>query len=76
LIANDERKLEIRPVTVARAEPRSVYISSGVEDGDQIITTSMDAPIPGTALAISGEDAPVAPADNGEEIVAATETDQ
>jgi RND family efflux transporter MFP subunit len=76
LIANDERKLEIRPVTVARAEPRSVYISSGVVDGEQVITTSMDAPIPGTALAISGEEAPVSTAENGGEIVAAAENEQ
>ncbi|MBT8047003.1 MAG: efflux RND transporter periplasmic adaptor subunit [Gammaproteobacteria bacterium] len=56
LIANDERKLEIRRVSVVRAEPRDVYIDSGVEDGDLVITTSMDAPIPGTQLAVTGEE--------------------
>jgi RND family efflux transporter MFP subunit len=61
LVANDERKLEIRPVTVLRAEPRSVYISEGVEGGELVITTTMDAPIPGTSLAVTGE-APPAPA--------------
>jgi len=61
LIANDQRKLEIRPVTVVRAEPRSVYISAGVSDGEQVITTSMDAPIPDMALAISGEEIPESP---------------
>ena len=61
---------------MARAEPRSVYISSGVEDGEQVITTSMDAPIPGTALAISGEETPEPPADNKGEIVAAAESEQ
>jgi RND family efflux transporter MFP subunit len=76
LVANDERKLEIRAVTVARAEPRSVYISSGVSDGEQVITTSMDAPIPGTTLAISGEEAPASTADNSGEIVAAAENEQ
>jgi RND family efflux transporter MFP subunit len=60
LVANDERKLEIRPVTVLRAEPRSVYISEGVEGGELVITTTMDAPIPGTSLAVTGE-APPAP---------------
>jgi len=58
LIANDERELEIRVVTVLRAEPRSVYISAGVSEGELVITTSMDAPIPGTALAVSGEEPP------------------
>ena len=58
LVANAERKLEIRQVTVVRAEPRKVYISEGVEGGELIVTTSMDAPIPGTQLAVTGEDPP------------------
>ncbi|MCJ7816034.1 MAG: efflux RND transporter periplasmic adaptor subunit, partial [Xanthomonadales bacterium] len=61
LIANDERKLEIRPVTVVRSEPKSVYLSEGVKGGELVITTSMDAPIPGMGLAISGEEIPVSP---------------
>ena len=56
LVANAERKLEIRQVTVLRAEPRSVYIREGIMDGDMVITTTLDAAIPGTQLAISGED--------------------
>lgn len=64
LIANDERKLEIRPVTVVRAEPRDVYISAGVSDGELVITTSMDAPIPGMSLAVSGEEIPESSPDN------------
>jgi RND family efflux transporter MFP subunit len=68
LIANAERRLEVRPVTVARAEPRKVYISSGIEAGELVITTSMDAPIPGTRLAIAGapsEMSPPQPVDGG-----------
>jgi RND family efflux transporter MFP subunit len=65
LIANEQRQLEIRPVSVVRAEPKSVYISDGVEDGELVVTTSMDAPIPGMGLAISGEE-PLAPPDNDE----------
>jgi RND family efflux transporter MFP subunit len=64
LIANDERKLEIRPVTVVRAEPKSVYLSDGVKDGELVITTSLDAPIPGMGLAVSGEAMPEPP-ENG-----------
>ena len=56
LVANDERKLEIRQVTILRAEPRNVYISAGLKSGELVITTSMDAPIPGTLLAITGEE--------------------
>jgi RND family efflux transporter MFP subunit len=56
LIANAERVLEIRPVTVARAEPEQVYISAGIADGELVVTTSLEAPIPGTQLAIRGEE--------------------
>jgi RND family efflux transporter MFP subunit len=60
LIANDDRELEIRRVTVLRAEPRSVYISEGVAGGEMVVTTSIDAPIPGSRLAFSGEEIPAA----------------
>ena len=65
LVANEERKLEVRQVTVARAEPRFVYLTAGVEDGEEVVTTTLDAPIPGTQLALSGEHAatPDEPAD-------------
>jgi len=63
LVANAERKLEIRSVTVLRAEPRNVYISDGLEGGELVITTSMDAPIPGTRLAITGEEPPASEGD-------------
>ena len=76
-VANEDRKLEIRPVTVARAEPRRVYISDGVEEGELVITTSLDAPIPGTQLAISGEELPkTEPVDDAGEAVASTEAGQ
>lgn len=55
LVVNEKNELEVRAVTVARAEPRYVYISSGIRDGERIVTTALDAPIPGTRLAIRGE---------------------
>jgi len=55
LVANADDELEIRKVTVARAEPRAVYVSGGIADGERVITTPLDAPIPGTRLSIRGE---------------------
>ena len=55
LVADATRKLEIRQVNVLRAEPRWVYIREGIVDGDMVITTTLDVAIPGTQLAISGE---------------------
>ena len=55
LVANARHKLEIRSVDVLRAEPETVYISSGLRPGELVISTVMDAPIPGTLLALSEE---------------------
>lgn len=54
MIVNDANKLEILPVTVLRAEPKKVYISDGIKAGARVITTTLDAPLPGTKLAING----------------------
>jgi len=54
MIVNDDGELEILPVTVLRAESKKVYISSGIKDGARVITTTLDAPVPGTKLAING----------------------
>lgn len=56
LVADMDKKLQIRSVDVARSTPYYVYIKSGIEDGDRVITTAIGAAIPGTRLAISGED--------------------
>jgi RND family efflux transporter MFP subunit len=53
LVANQQNELEIRPVTVVRAEPRTVYLSSGVRGGERIVTTTLDAPIPGLKLTVN-----------------------
>ena len=56
LVAGKNNKLEIRPVSVIRAEPKNVYISDGIESGEFVITTLLDAPIAGTSIVISGQD--------------------
>ncbi len=53
LIVNDDSELQILPVTVLRAEPKKVYISSGIKAGANVITTTLDAPVPGTKLTIN-----------------------
>ena len=73
LVANDERKLEIRDVSIVRSEPRTVYISAGIAAGEMVVTTTLDAPIPGTKLLISGEETatPVTEAAAGDAVAAA-----
>jgi RND family efflux transporter MFP subunit len=70
-IADEQRRLQIRPVTVVRTEPRSVYISDGIEPGELVITTPMEAPIPGMQLSIIGEDAPGAGTESAGAVVSA-----
>jgi len=41
---------------VARAEARQVFITDGVNDGESVVTTTLDAPIPGTRLLLRGEE--------------------
>ncbi len=55
LVANGESELEIRDVTIARAEPRYVYISDGVEDGEKVVVTTLEAPIPGMKLVVNSD---------------------
>jgi RND family efflux transporter MFP subunit len=68
LVSNSDNELEIRPVSVVRAEPKQVYLDGGIEAGELVVTTTMDAPIPGIKLKISGADDPDAgsasPSDN------------
>jgi len=58
LTANANNELEILPVTVLRAEPKRVYLSGGIEGGTRVVITTLDAPVPGTRLAIRGLDEP------------------
>ena len=58
LAVNDDNELEILPVTVLRAEPKKVYLSTGIKGGTKVVITTLDAPVPGTRLAIRGEQVP------------------
>ncbi|HMB60287.1 MAG TPA: efflux RND transporter periplasmic adaptor subunit [Xanthomonadales bacterium] len=67
LVANEQDLLEIRPVEVLRAEPQTVYISSGLMPGEHVITTSLDVPVPGMALSVSelpGDGRPLSSSEN------------
>ena len=50
LIANAEDRLEVRRVEVVRATPHRVFVHNAINEGDRIITTAIQAPIPGMAV--------------------------
>lgn len=51
-VANADNELEILAVEVLRAEPKKVYLSKGIAGGTRVVTTTLDAPVPGTRLAV------------------------
>lgn len=54
LVASPENELEIRDVSIVRAEPEKIYINGGLSAGDKVIVTALEAAIPGTKLVIEG----------------------
>jgi RND family efflux transporter MFP subunit len=55
LVASPENELEIRHVEILRSEPKVVYVQSGLKSGDKVITTAIEAALPGSRLVISKE---------------------
>lgn len=55
LVANSEKELEIREVEIIRAEPDIIYVSEGLKNGEHVILTAIEAPIPGTKLVFADE---------------------
>jgi RND family efflux transporter MFP subunit len=51
-VANSNNELEILSVEVLRAEAKKVYLSNGITAGARVVTTTLDAPVPGTKLAV------------------------
>jgi RND family efflux transporter MFP subunit len=70
LVANENNELEIRQVSLIRAEPKRIFISDGLKSGEWVITTLLDAPIPGTRVAVNGQDKPSPGLKGGDDSVA------
>ena len=52
----------MRTVTIAWGENDTVYISSGLAEGDLVVTTDIPGPVRGMALRLEGrDDALIAP---------------
>lgn len=51
-IANGDEKLEVRQVTVIRSTPETVYVENELKEGDQVITSAIQTPIPGMAVRV------------------------
>lgn len=53
-IMNKQQELEIRPVEVVFRSKDMVYITQGIEVGEQIVTTDISAPVAGMPLRLDG----------------------
>jgi RND family efflux transporter MFP subunit len=61
-VVNENDELEIRTVDIVRAEPHLVYLAGGVAAGERVVTTTLEAPIPGMKLTVRDQTAvPEAP---------------
>jgi hypothetical protein len=48
----DDNLLKIVPVTVSSGDDRYYYISAGLKDGDQVVTSALGTPIEGLKLRV------------------------
>ncbi len=69
-LANDQDELEVRSVELMRATAQRAYVRNALKEGDRVITTAIQAPIPGLPLRVRDtvDDPPqlrIAPAESG-----------
>ena len=50
LVVNDENQIEIRTVSVLRADDKYAYVNGGISAGEQITTTAIEAPTNGMSV--------------------------
>ncbi len=50
LIVDDDSKIRIRTVDIVHADQRYAYVSGGVEPGERITTTAIEAPVNGMSV--------------------------
>ena len=57
-IIDEEQQLRMQDIDVVRADEKSLYVSSGVSDGQLICITSLENPLPGTQVQYTLVDTP------------------
>lgn len=50
IFVDDESRLRIRDIQIARADSRFVYVSQGAAAGDRIVVTALETPVNGTKV--------------------------
>lgn len=60
-VVNAEQKVDLRPVTVKRANATETVIESGVKPGETVVTDGHLRLVPGARITVKGQDAPAEP---------------
>ena len=58
LILTEDSELELREVAVVRREAEVVYVSEGLAQGEQVVTSAIDAPVNGMKVVVAEEVSP------------------
>ncbi|WP_144391994.1 efflux RND transporter periplasmic adaptor subunit [Pleionea sediminis] len=58
IVADKDRQLQVRELEIIRAEADFVYIKDGLEQGDQVVITSIESPVQGMKLRVEGDPEP------------------
>ncbi len=56
MVVSIDNKLEFRQIEILRSTPLDVFIKSGLNDGDRVISTAITAPVEGMPVRVRGDD--------------------
>jgi RND family efflux transporter MFP subunit len=56
-VVDDQQRLRLRSVEVARSEGETVYLTAGLENGERVCLSSLDAPVEGMRVRLEAEEA-------------------
>ncbi len=56
MVVDEDRKLRIKPVEVLRTSAQNVYLSSGIEDGEQVVVSAVPNPFDGMQVRLPGDE--------------------
>ena len=57
IFVDEDNKIRIRPVTIARSDADYVYVSGGASPGERVVLTALDTPVNGMQVRVEGDEA-------------------